>query len=310
MNDAALIILTGSFVALACSLLGTFLVLRKMSMVADAISHAVLPGLVVAYLVSGSRASFPMLIGAAAFGMITTVLIELFQKRFKLQMDASIGVTYTALFAIGVIMISSLTGKIDLDQDCVLYGEIAYVPLDLWITPNGINMGPYTTWIIGIAALLVLAFVLIGYKGLKVTTFDENYAISLGIATSFWQYALMSMVSLTTVVSFEAVGAILVVAFFIIPPATAYLWTDKLKRMLWLSCFFGILSAGLGYSLAVWINGSIAGAMATVAGFFFMISFLFNPHSGILVRRKVIIPFSEEVDPLAVNQDALKKEYS
>ncbi len=247
-----------------------------MSMVADAISHAVLPGLVIAYLVSGSKASFPMLIGAAIFGMLTTFLIEVFQKKFKLQVDASIGVTYTALFAIGIILISSLTGKIDLDQDCVLYGEIAYVPLDLWITASGINMGPITTWSIGIATLLVIAFLIWGYKGLKLTTFDENYAISLGISTTFWHYMLMSLVSLTTVVSFEAVGAILVVAFFIIPPATAYLWTEKLNTMIALSSLFGIGSATGGYFLASLINGSIAGAMATMAGFLFFVSFLWN----------------------------------
>ena len=288
--DAFWIILTGSLVAVACSLLGSFLVLRKMSMVGDAISHAVLPGLVIAYLLSGSRASFPMLIGAALFGILTTLLIELFQKHFKLQVDASIGVTFTALFAIGVIMISSLAGKIDLDQDCVLYGEIAYVPIDIWFTDSGLSLGPYSVWIIGTALLIVIAFVLFGYKGLKITTFDENYAASLGISTAFWHYALMSMVSLTTVVSFEAVGAILVVAFFIIPAATAYLWTNQLKNMLLLSCLFGIVSAVLGYFLAAYINGSIAGAMATVAGSIFLVSFLINPDTGLFQKRKIIEP--------------------
>lgn len=288
--DAFWIILTGSLVAVACSLLGTFLVLRKMSMVGDAISHAVLPGLVIAYLLSGSRASFPMLIGAAVFGILTTLIIELFQKKFKLQVDASIGVTFTALFAIGVIMISSLTGKIDLDQDCVLYGEIAYVPIDIWFTDGGTSLGPYSVWVIGGALLIVLAFTIFGYKGLKITTFDENYAASLGISTAFWHYALMSMVSLTTVVSFEAVGAILVVAFFIIPAATAYLWTNRLKSMLLLSCVFGVTSSVLGYFLAAQINGSIAGAMATIAGCIFIISFVINPDSGLLKKRKIIEP--------------------
>lgn len=285
MWDSLWIILTGSLVAICCSLLGSFLVLRKMSMVGDAISHAVLPGLVIAYLVSGSRASFPMLIGAALFGILTTFLIELFQKKFRLQVDASIGVTFTALFAIGVILISSLTGKIDLDQDCVLYGEIAYVPLDIWFTQSGLNLGPYSVWVIGAAFLIVLAFVVFGFKGLTITTFDENYAASLGISTAFWHYALMSMVSLTTVVSFEAVGAILVVALFIIPPATAYLLTDNLVKMILIACGLGILSSILGYFLAVWINGSIAGAMATVAGFLFLLVFLFSPKNGVLMKR-------------------------
>lgn len=271
--DAVYIILTGCAVASACSLLGSFLVLRKMAMVGDAISHAVLPGLVIAYLLSGVRTSFPMLLGAATVGLLTTYLIETFQKRFRLQSDAAIGVTFTALFALGVIMISAFTGSIDLDQDCVLYGEIAYVPLDLWITDGGVILGPTALWTIGCTLLLVIVFLILGYNGLHVTTFDERYAQSLGISTAFWHYALMGMVSLTTVVSFEAVGAILVVAFFIIPPATAYLLTEDLKQMLGISVLLGIAAALLGYPLAVWVDGSIAGAMATVAGIIFLLIF-------------------------------------
>lgn len=258
-------------------------------MVGDAISHAVLPGLVIAYLVSGSRASLPMLVGAAIFGILTTLCIELFQKQFKLQVDASIGVTFTALFAIGVIMISALTGKIDLDQDCVLYGEIAYVPIDLWFNNAGLSFGPYSVWIIGSALVFIISFVIYGFNGLKITTFDENYAASLGISTAFWHYALMSMVSLTTVVSFEAVGAILVVAFFIIPPATAYLLTDNLKKMIILSCLIGVFCAATGYFLAAYINGSIAGAMATVAGIFFTLVFLFKNRSGLFRKKQLMI---------------------
>ena len=284
--DAFWIILTGSLVAVCASLLGSFLVLRKMSMVGDAISHAVLPGLVFAFLISGSRSSFPMLVGAASFGILTTILIEVFQKKFRLQVDASIGVTFTALFALGVILISAYTGKIDLDQDCVLYGEIAYVPLDIWFTGGGVNLGPYPIWTIGTTLLIVLGFVIFGFRGLKITTFDEHYAASLGISTVFWHYSLMALVSLTTVVSFESVGAILVVAFFIIPAATAYLWTHDLKTMLILSSLIGILCSVLGYFLAAKINGSIAGAMATVAGFIFILSFIFNPNSGLIAKAK------------------------
>ena len=284
--DAFWIILTGSLVAVCASLLGSFLVLRKMSMVGDAISHAVLPGLVFAFLISGSRSSFPMLVGAASFGILTTILIEVFQKKFRLQVDASIGVTFTALFALGVILISAYTGKIDLDQDCVLYGEIAYVPLDIWFTDAGANLGPYPIWTIGTTLLIVLGFVIFGFRGLKITTFDEHYAASLGISTVFWHYSLMALVSLTTVVSFESVGAILVVAFFIIPAATAYLWTHDLKTMLILSSLIGILCSVLGYFLAAKINGSIAGAMATVAGFIFILSFIFNPNSGLIAKAK------------------------
>ncbi|MCB9230854.1 MAG: metal ABC transporter permease [Bacteroidia bacterium] len=279
-------ILTGSLVAISCSLLGSFLILRKMAMVGDAISHAVLPGIVIAYLLGETREMIPMLIGAAAFGVLTTVLIELFHKKARLQTDASIGITFTFLFALGIILISAFAGQVDLDQDCVLYGDIAMVPLDLWITDAGLNLGPRQVWILGVNLLVVLAFILIGYKGLFITTFHEEYAATVGIAAGFWHYSLMSTVSLTTVVSFESVGAILVVAFLVVPPATAYLLTEKLPVMLGLSALFGVISAILGNMLATWLDGSIAGAMTAVAGGLFLLTFLFSPKQGILMRLK------------------------
>jgi manganese/zinc/iron transport system permease protein len=266
--EAFWIILTGSMVAITCGLLGVFLILRKMAMVGDAISHAVLPGIVLAYLVSETRETIPMLLGAAALGVITTLMIEWLYSKARLQMDASIGITFTWLFALGIILISLYTGQVDLDQDCVLYGEIAYVPLDMWISGNGLLMGPRPVWITGGAMLLIIALVVVGYRGLEITTFNPEYAAAIGISTAFWHYLLMSAVSITTVVSFESVGAILVVAFLIVPPATAYLLTEKLVPMLWLTVLFGVLSAALGYALAALIDGSIAGAMSVVAGAF------------------------------------------
>ena len=127
------IILTAILVSSSCALLGCYLILRKMAMVGDAISHAVLPGIVIAFLISGGRDSTTMLIGAGMIGILTTFLIEFLHTKAGLQTDASIGVTFTWLFAVGVVMITLFAGRIDLDQDCVLYGEIAYVPLDLWI---------------------------------------------------------------------------------------------------------------------------------------------------------------------------------
>lgn len=264
--EAFWIILTGTLVATCCGLLGAFLILRRMAMVGDAISHAVLPGIVLAYLVAQSRESLPMLIGAAALGVLTTVIIEALYRNARLQSDASIGITFTWLFAVGIILISLYTGQVDLDQDCVLYGEIAYVPLDLWITPSGQNLGPRTTWLLGGLLLLVLAVIILGYRGLQLTTFNPEYAAAIGVSTAFWHYLLMSAVSLTTVLSFESVGAILVVAFLIVPPATAYLLTERLKTMLWLTVLFGCTAAIGGYFLAAAIDGSIAGAMSVIAG--------------------------------------------
>lgn len=275
--------------AVSCGLLGAFLVLRKMAMVGDAISHAVLPGIVLAYLVAESRAALPMLVGAAALGVFTTVLIEWLYRSAKLQTDASIGITFTWLFALGIILISLFAGQVDLDQDCVLYGEIAYVPLDLWYLDGGGNLGPVAVWMMGGALLLILLLIGLGYNGLKITTFNPSFAAGLGISTAFWHYLLMSAVSMTTVLSFESVGAILVVAFLIVPPATAYLLTDRLPRLLLLTALLGFLASLSGYYLAVWLNGSIAGAMATMTGVFLLLALLFRPTEGYLwqlFRRK------------------------
>ncbi len=269
------IIITGILTASCCSLLGCFLVLRKMAMLGDAISHAVLPGLVIAFLVAGTRSSLPMLIGAALMGLVASVIIELLSSKSKLHNDASIGITFTFLFAVGIILVSGLSGQIDLDQDCVLYGEIAYVPLDRLLL-NGMDLGPRAVWITGFNTILVIGFILIGYKGLQITSFNPEFAKSIGINIALWQYLLMGGVSLTTVLNFELVGAILVVAFLIVPPATAYLLSNKLKTMLWLSVLFATLSSLMGFFIAVWLNGSIAGGMASASGLLFVLVFAFT----------------------------------
>jgi manganese/zinc/iron transport system permease protein len=271
--EAIYIIATGAVIAASCGLLGSFLVLRKMAMMGDAISHAVLPGIVIAFLISGSRDNIPMLVGAASVGVLTTVLIGLLYRKAKLNEDASIGVTFTFLFAVGVILVSYFADQVDLDQDCVLYGEIAYVPLDL-IKIGDRFLGPRALWIASGLLIVILLFLWKGYKGLYITTFNPDYAGSLGISTVFWHYALMSLVSLTTVISFESVGAILVVALLVVPPATAYLFTHKLKSMLWLTVLFGVISAAGGYYIALWFDGSVSGGMTIISGLLFTIAFL------------------------------------
>lgn len=288
--DAFYIIAVGSLVAMTCGLLGCFLILRKMAMVGDAISHAVLPGIVIAFLLSGSRDSVTMLLGAGIIGILTTVLIEFFHKKGNLQTDASIGVTFTWLFALGVILISVFANEVDLDQDCVLHGEIAYVPLDLWITDSGLILGPRVLYVSGFVFLVVLGFITLGYKELYLTTFDPAFATAIGISTVLWHYLLMAAVSLTTVASFESVGAILVVALLIAPPATAYMLTNSFPRMLLVTAILGIIVSAAGYYLAVVLDGSIAGAMSTVSGILFLIAFLFSPSEGIVsnfIRRKL-----------------------
>lgn len=284
MNDLYIII-TASLVATTCALLGCFLILRKMAMVGDAISHAVLPGIVLAFLVSGSRDSVTMLIGAGLIGILTTFLIEFFHKKARLQTDASIGVTFTWLFAVGVVLISLFAGKVDLDQDCVLYGEIAYVPLDVIITHAGDNIGPRAIYIMGTIFVVILLFIIAFYKELFLTTFDPAFASAIGISTSLWHYLLMSAVSATTVASFESVGAILVVALLIAPAATAYLITDNFKWMLVIASITGITASIGGYYLAVSLDASIAGSIATVAGVIFGFAMVFSPTHGLLFKK-------------------------
>jgi manganese/zinc/iron transport system permease protein len=265
------IILTGILVAVNCGLLGVFLILRKMAMVGDAISHAVLPGIVLAYLISGGRDSVILLIGAAAFGLLTTYLIEVFYKFARIQADASIGITFTWLFAIGVIMITLFAGNIDLDQECVLYGDIAYVPFDQIYLDGGGSIGPVSFWLQLGNLLLILLLIIIGYRGLLITGFDSSFASGLGISTGSWHYILMGAVSLTVVLSFSEVGAILVVAFLVVPPSAAYLLSKSLNTMLWLTALFGSTASIMGFYMADLWDVSISGSMALASGIIFAI---------------------------------------
>ncbi len=290
------ILLVGSLVAVSCSLLGCFLILRRMAMIGDAISHAVLPGIVIAFLISGSRESVPMLIGAGLLGVFSTFLIEFLHSKARLQSDAAIGITFTWLFALGIILISAFAGQVDLDQDCVLYGEIAYVPIDLLFSSGGINLGPKAVWVLGITLVIIIFFIVTFYKELFITTFDPAFALSIGYAVTLWHYLLMGVVSLTTVAAFESVGAILVVAFLIVPAATAYLLTHNLRTMLWLSSALGIAYTVGGYLLALWLNGSITGAIATVSGVIFAIVLVLK--NSILKKAKTSV---DESAPVSIN---------
>ena len=277
------IILTAGLVATSCALLGCFMVLRRMSMLGDAISHAVLPGIVIAFLVTHSRASVPMFVGAAVLGILTTVVVQ-WLSRGGVQGDAAIGVTFTAFFAFGVLLVARFAGQVDLDLDCVLYGEIAYTPFDTW-SLNGVVLGPRPVWINGGLLLLNGAFLVALYKELKLCSFDPALAAALGLPVAVLHYALMAMVSITTVGAFESVGAILVVALLIVPAATAYLLTDRLERMLGIAVAIGCGSSVLGYYLARALDGSIAGAIAAVAGICFTLTLLFSPSHGVVVKR-------------------------
>jgi len=265
MSPTLAIALTAIFTAISCAVLGAFLVLRKMTMVGDAISHAVLPGIAIAYLLSQSRSSLPMFLGAALVGVFATVIIEILSKKWKVQSDASIGMTFTTLFALGVVLITYWSDKVDLDQECVLYGEIAFVPFNTWTLADQ-SMGPIALWSSGILLFAVLIYTFAGYKGLLMSSFNEDYAAVLGIGVGAWNLSLMSMVSVATVISFESVGAILVVALLVAPAATAYLISQKLKPMILLAALFGLSGSLLGYMMSARFDTSIAGGVATMLG--------------------------------------------
>lgn len=269
------VIVIASLAAINCSLLGTYLVLRKITMAGDAISHAVLPGIIISFLLTGSKTSLVVLVGASSVGILATFLIAFLHKQMRLKSDTAIGINCTWLFALGVILISFFSNKIDLDPDCILYGEIAYAPLDTWIGPGGINLGPRAIYILVVVLLLNLSFISLSYKELSITTFDPDFATTIGLKANLWHYLLMGAVSLTTVATFEVVGAILVVALLVAPSATAYLFAaQSLYTMLLAAVLISLLTAVGGYYLAIWVNGSIAGAMATVSGGFFLLTFL------------------------------------
>ncbi|PZD94368.1 iron ABC transporter [Paenibacillus sambharensis] len=276
------ILLTGSMVAACCAILGVFLVLRRMSLVGDAISHSVLPGIAIAFLMSGTRDSAFMLIGAAVLGLVTVFLIQLFHQS-GVQSDASIGIVFTALFAVGVILISLNARQVDLDLDCVLYGEIAYTHWNT-ITVLGIDYVPKAVWMLGFTLVLIVLVIGLFYKQFKLCAFDPALAAAVGIPVALFHYLLMGMVSMATVSSFESVGAILVVGLLIIPPSTAYLLTEKLGTMIWLSIVIGVASTFIGYYAAVMLDASIAGCMVSAALALFILAFLFSPSQGIVSR--------------------------
>jgi manganese/zinc/iron transport system permease protein len=273
LNDI-LILLTALVIAWSCSLLGCFLVLKKMVMVGDAISHSVLPGIVIAFLVTSQFDSVFLLIGAAVFGVLTTLLINFLHKKLKLQEDASIGISFSWLFSLGVLLIAFYThGDTDIDQECILFGEIGTTFLDkvIWM---GKCWGTRSFWYIFPVFCLVLVYVIIGYKGLQLISFDSNFAKSRGIKSERWDLVLMLLVSVTSVMSFESVGAILVVGLFVLPPATAYLLSKRLPQMLLLSCLIATISVVSGYFLACYFDVTIGSMMIVVAGLIFLLVLL------------------------------------
>lgn len=282
LADFGWIGLMGFLVAAACGLLGNFLILRRMALVGDAISHSVLPGIAIAFLLAQSRNDWMMFLGALASGAATTLLIEVIHRRTRVKQDAAIGIVFSTLFAIGVVLISLYAGRIDLDADCVLYGELSLVAAEPSLVLLGQSLGPAPVASMAIVTFAVCALISIFYKELLVSSFDPGLATSLGIRAGLIHYCLMAALSVVVVSAFRSVGAILVVAMLILPGATAYLLCERLPPMLGLSVLHAAMSAIGGLHLGVWLNCSIAAAMVVAGGIFFVLAWTLRPRGGLL----------------------------
>lgn len=272
--------------AVACAVPGTFLVLRKMSMMGDAISHAILPGLAVAFLWTGSRDSVAMFVGAALVGVLTAVFVSWINSAGEVEEGASMGVVFTTLFALGLIMIVQAADQVDLDPSCVLYGSLELVPLDTillagWDVPRAVVK-------LSLILLLNIGFVTFFFKELLISTFDPALSSTQGFSPQLLNLQLMGLVAVTAVASFESVGSILVIAMLIVPAATAQLLTDRLGPLLWLSALTAALSAVLGHISAITLprlfgfdDTNTAGMMAVVGGLLFTTAVFFAPRKGL-----------------------------
>lgn len=271
-------------VAAACALPGAFLVLRGMAMMSDAISHTVLLGIVLSFLVVRDLDSPLLILGAALVGLLTVSLTELLHRTRLVKQDAAIGLVFPALFSIAVILISRFARGVHLDNDAVLLGELAFAPFDR-TTVLGLDL-PHSLVVMSIILLVNIAFIALFYKELKLATFDAGLAAALGFSPVLVHYGLMALVSVTAVGAFDAVGSILVVALMVAPAAAAYLLTDRLERMLGLSVLIGAGGAVGGYWMARALDANIAGSIATMIGILFLLAFLLAPQRGVLAGAR------------------------
>ncbi len=279
MSPDLAIVLTAGFTATACGLLGPFLVLRRVSLMGDAVSHAVLPGIVLVWILLATRATLPVIVGAALFGVVCVLAVEGLRGTGLVKADAAIALVFPALFALGVLGINRFAGNIHLDLDSTIYGEIAFVPF------RTVGFGvPQALVAIGVIAAINLSLLLAFWKELKATTFDPDFARTIGIPPKLISRLLLVAVAVTAVTAFESVGAILVITLLIVPAATAYLVTDRLWLMVAVTLAIGWTAAIVGYQGAVAIDASIAGAMGVVATACFVLALLASPRYGLIAR--------------------------
>ena len=276
------IVLVAGLVATACGLLGPFLVLRRVALMGDAVSHAVLPGIVATFLIFETRAPLPVIAGAAVFAVLCVLGIDALRATGLVKSDAAIALVFPALFSLGVLGVQQYADDLHLDLDATIYGEIAFVPLDQWDVA-GVPV-PRGLVITGCVALLNLALVVALWKELKATSFDPEFSRTAGMPPQWLSRILLVAVAITAVTAFESVGAILVVTLLIVPAATAYLLCDRLVAMLLVTLAVGWVAAAVGYAGALQADASIAGAMGLVAAAAFAAAFVLSPKHGLLAR--------------------------
>ncbi len=276
----------GVLVAVTCALVGVFLVLRRMAMMGDAISHTVFFGIIAAFLIVRDIDSPWLVVGATAVGVLTVWLVEVLTRTRRVKEDAAIGLVFPFLFSLGVIMVSMFASNAHIDTHVVLLGEPALAPFDR-MELFGVDL-PHATWVMGAILLINLLCIGLFYKEIKLATFDAGLSVTLGFSAGLIHYGLMTLVSLTAVGAFDAVGAILVIALLVGPPVTAYLLTDRLITMIGLSMVIGAISAVSGYFVARALDSTISGSMALMVGVWFALVFLAAPERGVLavLRRR------------------------
>jgi len=283
VNAEIEILLIAVVTAVAAALPGVFLVLRRMALVSDAISHAILPCILLAFFATQNLSSPLLVVAAAVTGVLTVALIEALHRTGLVGEDAAIGLVFPALFSLGVILVSRYAGGVHLDTDAVLLGELAFAPFDRLVV-GGTDLGPTSLWTMGGILLVNLACIAIAFKELKLATIDPALAALLGFSPTLIHYTLMTTVSLTAVGAFNAVGSILVIALMIAPAATALLLAERLGPMLWLAASIGATAAVGGYGVARALDVSIAGSMATVAGLVFALALAAAPRRGLVAQ--------------------------
>ena len=285
-------LLIGTLASIACALLGNFLVLRRQSLIGDAVAHVALPGIVGAFLFTGTIAAGPMMAGAAIAAVVAVAMIELIRKVGKVEPGAAMGVVFTTLFAAGVLLLEQTdTSKVHLDVEHALYGNLESL---IWLAgrdwsslldPQALAQVPPQLPRLAIVLLVVAGFIAAFWKELVIGTFDPAFAESVGARPGIVGFALIVMVAVAAVAAFDAVGSIIVIAMFICPPAAARLMTDRMGPQIAWSVAFAIISAVLGYVLAgygpLWLGGrdsvSAAGMIATVSGVILGIACLAGP---------------------------------